>query len=95
MITFRRTAFKTMPGFSTDQTALSVNRFIALRSSLMSPAGNEPLTPRHPFAAPVPLEVLYPSLYAERPSFVQRCADYLRATALTVGNLFTAHKPAC
>jgi hypothetical protein len=72
-----------------------VNRFIAVRPALMSRAGDELATPRHPFAAPVPLEVLYPSLYAERPSLVRHYAAYLRAAAITVGNLFTAHKPVC
>lgn len=69
-----------MPGFSTDHTAYSVNRFIAQRPALTSrPETNER---RCPAGAPIPLQVLYPSLYAERLSLVQRCGDYLRAINL-------------
>jgi hypothetical protein len=51
-----------MPGFSTDQTTYSVNRFITQRTALTSrPETNEE---RRPAGAPVPPELLY--LYAEQ-----------------------------
>jgi hypothetical protein len=66
MNTFGRLACTAMPGLSTDQIALSVNRFIVQRSALMSrPKAYEE---RRPAGAPVPPELLYPSQYAERNS---------------------------
>lgn len=92
MNTFERFASKAMPSFSTDQTALSVNRFVAARPTLMS--RSETSAPRRYAAGiPFPLEVLYPSLYAERSSLAQRCGTYLRAIAMNVGKRFTASEP--
>jgi len=69
--------------FSTDQTAYSVNRFIARRPALISrPETNEQ---RRPAGAPVPQHILYPSLYAENSSLVRRCGDCFRAI-VTLGD---------
>ena len=83
-----------MPGFSTDQTASSVRHFITQRPSLIS----RPQTREQPYSAgpPVPLELLYPLLYADRVSIVQRCGDYVRAIALILGRRLShrsAHAP--
>jgi hypothetical protein len=73
-------------GFSTDHTADSVTRFISQRPALTSrPETNE--RRRHAGAhAPLPLEHLYPSLYTEHFSLVQRCGNYLRAIAINLAN---------
>jgi len=73
-----------MPGLSNDQTALSVNRFIAQRQTLTSRP--ETIEHRRAAGAPVPLEFLHPSLYAEHSSLAQLCGDYFRAFVLTLGN---------
>jgi hypothetical protein len=79
-----RFAGTAMPGLSTDQIALSVNRFIAQRQTLTSrPETNEE---RCPAGAPVPPELLYPSLYAKHSSLVQRCGAYFRVIVITLGN---------
>lgn len=75
--------------FSTDQTALNVNRFIAARPALMG-RPEASAQPSGTSAAPVPLQVLYPSLYAERSSLVQRWGDSLRAIAIIAGSPFAA-----
>jgi hypothetical protein len=78
--------------FSTDQTALSVSRFIAARPVL---TGRPQASDQHrqPAWTPVPLEVLYPSLYAERCSLVQRFDQSVHAIAASVGGLFRARGP--
>lgn len=83
MNNFVHLAGTTMPGFYTDQTASSVRRFTTQRPSLMG----RPQTSEQPYPAgpPLPFELLYPSLYVDRVSLVQRCADYVRAIALTLG----------
>jgi hypothetical protein len=79
-------------GFSTDYTADSVNRFISQRPALKSrPETNEQRS--HVRAhAPLPLEHLYPSLYANHSSLVQCCGNYLRAIAINVVNRASAHR---
>jgi hypothetical protein len=85
MNTFIRLAATGMPRFSTDQTASSVNRFISLRAMLTSRPETSARRP-HTATAPDPLEVLYPSLYTERESLVQRCGNYFRAFVIALGN---------
>jgi hypothetical protein len=84
MNTITRLGRTAMPGISTDQTAFSVNRFLAQRPALTSRP--EPSEQRRPATAPVPPEVLYPSLYAEHSSLIQRFGAYLRAIVITLGN---------
>jgi hypothetical protein len=69
----------TMPRFSTDPIALSVNCFIARRATLASrpDSGEEQGVSR----AATPLEVLYPSLYAGRGVRPARWRGYVRAAA--------------
>jgi hypothetical protein len=73
-------------GFSTDHTADSVNRFISQRPALTSrPETDEQRN--HPAShASLPLEHLYPSLYAEHASLFQRGGNYLRAIAIKLAN---------
>jgi hypothetical protein len=80
----------TTTSFSTDQTADSVNRFISQRPALTSrPDTNEQRS--HATAhASLPLEHLYPSLYAEHASLFQRGGAYLRAIAI---NLAKTNRP--
>ncbi len=92
MNTFGHFASTAMPGLSTDQTALSVNRFIAARPALMSRPEKSTQPHRQSAGACVPLKILYPSLYIERPAR-PRMGNYLRAIATTVGNPFAARKP--
>lgn len=73
-----------MPGLSTDETSLSVSRFIAQRPALTSRP--EPNEQRRCAEAPVPEAVLYPSLYAERVPLAQRCGAYFRAIVIALGN---------
>ena len=69
----------TMPRFSTDPTALSVNYFIARRAALTS---RPDMGEEHGLSRPAaPLEVLYPSLYAKRSTPSARWRDYVRAVA--------------
>jgi hypothetical protein len=62
---------------STDPTAASVNRSISFRPMLTSHPRTEETTRES--APSQSLEVLYPSLYAERPSLSGRCAAAFRA----------------
>jgi hypothetical protein len=73
-------------GFSTDHTADRVNRFISQRSALTSrPETNEQRSYAAAHAS-LPLEHLYPSLYAEHASLFQRCGNRLRAFAINIAN---------
>lgn len=69
----------TMPRFSTDPTALSVNCFIAHRTALTTrpDTGEEDDLRR----ATAPLEVLYPSLYGKRSTPPVRWRGYVRGDA--------------
>ncbi len=69
----------TMPHFSTDPIALSVNCFIARRATLASQpdTGEEHRVSR----SSTLLEVLYPSLYVERSARPARWRGYVRAAA--------------
>jgi len=59
-------------GFSTDQTAYYVHRFVSQRPALTSrPETNEQRSYAAAHAS-LPLEHLYPSLYAEHASLFQR-----------------------
>jgi hypothetical protein len=81
-------------GFSTDHTADSVNRFISQRPALTSrPETDEQRN--HPAShASLPLEHLYPSLYAEHASLFQRGGNYLRAIAINLGKRLRAPRSA-
>ncbi len=72
----------TMPRFSTDPTASSVNRFITRRAALASrpDTGEERCASR----ASTPFDVLYPSLYAERGTHPTWWLNYLRVAAAVV-----------
>jgi hypothetical protein len=71
-------------GFSTDYTASRVHRFVSLRPSI---SGRPETDDRSVHVGPsMPLQVLYPSLYAERFSTAQRCRHYVRAIAINLSN---------
>jgi hypothetical protein len=74
-----------MPGLSTDQTAYTVSSFITQRRALTSRPETSAQRP-HAATALVPLEALYPSLYTERGSLVQRYGNYFRAFVIALGN---------
>jgi hypothetical protein len=70
----------TTPRFSTDPIALSVNHFIARRVALTSGPDKDGEGFLRP-ASPQPLEVMYPSLYADRMTPPARWRDYIRTLA--------------
>jgi hypothetical protein len=65
---------------------------MAARPALVSRPEVSPQA-RQSAGASIPLDVLYPSLYAERASLAQRWGDYLRAIALAVSTPLAARKP--
>jgi hypothetical protein len=70
--------------FSTDHTADSVNRFISQRPALTSRPETYEQRNHATTHASLPLEHLYPSLYAEHVSMFQRWSNHLRAIATDI-----------